>query len=485
MKNSITPRWGFWGLVVGMTVVSALLVLTVRNAPKPLPQAAARRVSLLDVLKGTEAEAAGNLDGVGTAQLVSGNAPLALRKVGNYEEEGLSLEEVLPTEQGDGDVDSKVRQLSLELPDLRAPSPLKVESAALSKSVLDSLQPEAEPTFDHDAVWFEHTVEKGETLSVIAEKFHVKPETILRVNNLQSVHKLSIGQTLIIPKGEEFADDAKAELEERQARAKLQEEQAEPVTFKEYKVQAGDSLWTIAGKFELSIDSLLGVNNLTSDKLKPGLVLKIPNQDGIFVQVPKGATLDSLAKKYDVPVKAVMLANKMTDKKITVGKQLFLPGASKSVVEYRSASVGGGITAKSPAVAKAAPQSTGRFIWPVRGKINSPFGWRHHPVLKKRWFHTGVDIKGNSGTPIHAARSGQVIFSGWMNGYGKTVIIRHDSTYTTLYAHCSRVLVSKGQKVQQGQSIAHVGSTGRTTGPHLHFEVRINDKPTNPMSYLR
>lgn len=487
MNQNTTPRWSFWAFIGTAVGLSALLALAFWNSPHPQPQASTRRVSLLEVLRGTNAEAAGNLDGTGSAQLVSGSAPLARREATPYEEEGLALEEVLPTEQGDGDVDSKVRQLSLSLPDLRAPEPVNVDMAQLSQSVLDSVQTNTEPTFDHDAVWVEHTVAKGETLSVISEKYHIKAETLLKVNNLSNAHKLAVGQVLIVPKGEEYAAEAREELIERQARVKAEEEHAEKVTFSEYTIVSGDSLWTIAGKFNLSIDTLLGVNNLKSDLLKPGVKIRVPNQDGVVTKVAKGDTLDKLAKKYDISAKAIALANNIDakGKGLTVGQEIFLPGASNSVLAYRNSGSNGGLSQKAPTVAKASPNSTGRFIWPVRGRINSPFGWRIHPVLKKRWFHTGIDIKGNTGTPIAAARDGQVIFAGWMNGYGRTVIIRHDSKYTTLYAHASSILVKKGQKVKQGQTIAKVGTSGRTTGPHLHFEVRINDKPTDPMSYLR
>lgn len=129
-------------------------------------------------------------------------------------------------------------------------------------------------------------------------------------------------------------------------------------------------------------------------------------------------------------------------------------------------------------------RGTGIFVYPVNGRITSGFGNRRHPILGSNRFHAGVDFGASYGTTIHAADAGQVIFSGWYGGYGRTVIIDHGGGMTTLYAHASRLFVSVGQSVSQGQAIAAVGSTGFSTGPHLHFEVRRNGNPTNPMAYL-
>ncbi len=128
------------------------------------------------------------------------------------------------------------------------------------------------------------------------------------------------------------------------------------------------------------------------------------------------------------------------------------------------------------------------FISPVNGRITSPFGWRTHPIFKSRIYHTGVDIGVPYGTPIKAANSGKVIFTGWYGGYGKVVIIDHGNCTgaptTTLYAHMSQIKTAKGENVSRGQVVGLVGTTGYSTGPHLHFEVRINGKPHNPLSYI-
>ncbi|MBE9111068.1 peptidoglycan DD-metalloendopeptidase family protein [Nodosilinea sp. LEGE 07298] len=129
-------------------------------------------------------------------------------------------------------------------------------------------------------------------------------------------------------------------------------------------------------------------------------------------------------------------------------------------------------------------RGTGRFVFPANGNISSGFGNRRHPILGYSRFHAGIDFAASQGTPIYAADSGRVIFSGWYGGYGQTVIIDHGDGISTLYAHASRLMVSEGQAVQQGQAIAAVGSTGLSTGPHLHFEVRQNGNPVNPVAYL-
>lgn len=126
------------------------------------------------------------------------------------------------------------------------------------------------------------------------------------------------------------------------------------------------------------------------------------------------------------------------------------------------------------------------IIWPISSRVlTSYFGYRIHPIFRTRQYHSGLDISAHSGTPIRAALSGVVISSGWQGGYGKCVIIDHGKGLATLYAHASALYVSSGQRVNKGDQIAGVGSTGFSTGPHLHFEVRVNGNPVNPLSYLK
>ncbi len=129
-------------------------------------------------------------------------------------------------------------------------------------------------------------------------------------------------------------------------------------------------------------------------------------------------------------------------------------------------------------------QGSGAFIWPVNGVITSPFGYRNHPIFGRSILHSGIDIGVDEGTPVHAADGGVVVEADWIGGYGNAVIIDHGNGLSTLYGHNSSLAVSAGQTVSQGQVIAYAGSTGNSTGPHVHFEVRANGDPVDPSAYL-
>ncbi len=129
-------------------------------------------------------------------------------------------------------------------------------------------------------------------------------------------------------------------------------------------------------------------------------------------------------------------------------------------------------------------QGSGQLGWPVSGEITSPYGYRTHPIWGTTIYHSGIDIGVDEGTPVHAADGGTVVWSGWMGGYGYAVVIDHGNGMSTLYGHNSELAVSEGQDVSKGQVIAYAGSTGNSTGPHVHFEVRISGDPVDPMGYL-
>ena len=203
---------------------------------------------------------------------------------------------------------------------------------------------------------------------------------------------------------------------------------------------------------------------------------------GIYHTVQKGQTLYQIAQVYELDIEVVSRANHILDaSKIKVGDRLWIPGARrvlsvpKSSSSLRSEKIR---TAKKKKTPKARPRK-GILIWPAKGTLTSGFGKRNGRK------HEGIDIAGPKGTAIYSAAAGEVVFSGWgPTGYGKMVIIKHAHHLTTVYAHNSKILVKKGKYVKQGQKISLMGSTGRSTGPHLHLEVRKDTEPKNPIKYL-
>ncbi|HEY6393988.1 MAG TPA: M23 family metallopeptidase [Candidatus Binataceae bacterium] len=187
--------------------------------------------------------------------------------------------------------------------------------------------------------------------------------------------------------------------------------------------------------------------------------------------VVAGETVYRIAQNYGVSVGRLLTANGMTDpRELHVGQVLVIPGG------YQTASLGGGSSRPSPF--RGARESR-QFSWPVsNGVVSSAYGIRNGAM------HNGVDISAPAGTPVHAADSGVVIFSGTLHGYGNTVIIRHDDRYATVYGHNEVNMVREGQNVTRGQTIAQIGRTGRTTGANLHFEVRRDNLARDPLAFL-
>ena len=194
--------------------------------------------------------------------------------------------------------------------------------------------------------------------------------------------------------------------------------------------------------------------------------------DGVYHTVQKGQTLYRIAKAYALDVKVLQRTNHIGDpSKLKEGTRLWILGARR-VLQIPSH------TAKKKTSPTVKPRK-GFFIWPAKGTLTSRFGMRNGRK------HEGIDIAAPKGTPIHSAADGKVVFSGWgPTGYGKMVIIKHKHHLTTLYAHNSKLLVKKGSRVKQGQKISLMGNTGRSTGPHLHFEVRNDTHPKDPIKYL-
>jgi murein DD-endopeptidase MepM/ murein hydrolase activator NlpD len=216
-----------------------------------------------------------------------------------------------------------------------------------------------------------------------------------------------------------------------------------------------------------------------SSRLKPISIFKFKEKTkGVYHTVKKGETLWRIAKTYKIDVKKLKRANHITDeRKVEAGTKLFIPGAKKlaKVKSIKPKLKKASLDRRIPSIKKK-----GFFVWPLKGDITSRYGIRNNQK------HDGIDIAAPKGSTIHAAASGKVMFSGWgPTGYGKMVIIKHNKKWVTVYAHNSKNLVRKNHRVKKGEKIALVGATGRATGPHLHFELRDNRDPVNPLSYLK
>ena len=319
-------------------------------------------------------------------------------------------------------------------------------------------------------------VNSGETLSKISEAYGVSIENIMKANELTDQHRIREGQALYLPDGDGTVEVTLQHVRNLKNAEVAKLKQAPPVEITDYVVKAGDTLWNIANEFNLDINSIFGTNKLSEgDVLKVGSTVRIPNQDGIFITVKDGHTLERLANEYSIYQEAIISANRLPGTVLSKDSELFLPGAT---VATTAASSGSRNTSSSVTARRS-------FAWPVVGSISSQYGWRRDPITRNRTFHSGLDIRAPRGRTIVAASAGRVVHAGRMGGYGLTVVISHPGGITTLYGHNSRLLVNVGANVNRGQAIAQIGSTGRSTGNHLHFEVRSGGKAVNPIQYLR
>ncbi|MDR1515378.1 MAG: LysM peptidoglycan-binding domain-containing M23 family metallopeptidase [Synergistaceae bacterium] len=332
---------------------------------------------------------------------------------------------------------------------------------------------------DESQFWKEISVSAGETLSAISEKHGLTIKDIMTANELTDQHKLREGQGLYIPLSRDFVLETLSHVRELKEEAIKKRKYTAPVKVTNYVIMNGDTLWKIANAFDLDVNSLFGSNKISeTDVLKVGSTIRVPNQDGVFAAVKSGQTVKSLAAEYGIFEEAIRSANELSaDAVLTKGREIFLPGVK--IMAFVETQKG------RKAVVKEKVGAVKGFGWPVVGKISSSFGWRKDPVRGGRDFHTGLDIRAPRGRQVVASSAGKVVHSGWMGGYGKTVVIQHPGGVTTLYGHCSKLLVKAGTNVRRGERIALVGSTGRSTGNHVHFEVRKGGSPTNPLKVLR
>ncbi len=229
----------------------------------------------------------------------------------------------------------------------------------------------------------------------------------------------------------------------------------------EYEVRSGDTIWDIASAFGTDPDSLAIINEMSNaNRLQPGQLLRVLNMPGLLYRVDPGDEVADIADAYGINSEDILAVNFIrSGDDLTVGQEIILPYAR-------------------PAREAVLAARGELWLWPVSGRITSFFG--------PRWgsFHTGIDISAPTGTPVAASRGGRVVFAGWRGSYGNLVIVDHRDGKTTWYAHLSRFAVGTGAWVERGQTLGFVGSTGRSTGPHVHLEIRVHDQPQNPLNFL-
>lgn len=230
---------------------------------------------------------------------------------------------------------------------------------------------------------------------------------------------------------------------------------------------------------------------------KSGEKSTVPKETLVTHIVHPGECLWTISKAYGVPIGSIMDRNGLEQEIILIGQELKIPIGELSgettlsgdeLAENESdgsCPVAG--EAQPPEAVAAASFGESQFIWPVKGPcwMSSSYGRRFHPIYRKYKFHNGIDIAGRHGTPIVAVADGQVVFSGYKTYSGKVVYIKHANGLTSIYAHCSKLLLKKGSSVKKGQTIARMGRTGQVTGIHLHFGITQDKKFVNPMKHLR
>jgi len=240
------------------------------------------------------------------------------------------------------------------------------------------------------------------------------------------------------------------------------------LSYSVYRVKAGDMVGIIAENFGITQDTIISVNNIRQTRtIQPGDYFRIPNIPGIIYTVRQdGETIASITKEYEVNAEKCSYVNNIEEEALlTAGTTLFIPDAELDYVTRQE--INGDL-----------------FRRPIKAwyYISSYFGWRNSPFTGQRSYHSGIDMACPTGTKIYGALSGTVTTAGWSDVYGNYVIVRHHSGYKTLYAHMSKINVRVGQYVTQDSILGYVGSTGLSTGPHLHFTVYKNGVAVNPQN---
>lgn len=245
----------------------------------------------------------------------------------------------------------------------------------------------------------------------------------------------------------------------------------------DYKVESGDTLSSIAQKFGVSSSTIKWANDLQRDQIKPGQVLKILPVTGVSYTVKSGDTLESVAKKFSAEQQAILdfpFNDIPDDFALKVGQLLIVPDGTPPETKAPAKPQ---YLAKGPTSSAFSAPGGAQFIWPTNGVLTQYYSW----------YHPGTDIANRKGPGVAVADGGTVIVAGWPDstGYGNRVVVDHGNGYTSLYAHLANIYVSAGQAVSRGQLIGQMGSTGRSTGTHLHLEIRYKGVALNPLAILK
>ena len=302
-------------------------------------------------------------------------------------------------------------------------------------------------------------IQAGESLGEIAERYGISVDALMQFNGLESAI-LHPGDEVMIPYLEATGGAAETE-------------QALPPGFIAHTLQPGESLATLSELYGVVTEDVIGANpNLSSlDRLPAGIELLVPPEPGLVVTLEPGERIQDLMAEYGLNALELMNANGFASPRdIRPGVMVFLPGVPPTRALERLAQV---------------RQAENRYIWPLHGRITSYYG-RRNMGMGTAGFHQAIDVSAPSGTPVVAARSGTVSEAGWSErGYGNLIKIAHADGDETWYAHQSEIYVTAGVYVNQGDTIGLVGSTGLSTGPHLHFEVHENGEPIDPLTHLQ
>lgn len=302
------------------------------------------------------------------------------------------------------------------------------------------------------------TVQPGETLAEIASRYDIPVDALMEANGLEDA-LLQPGQRLTVPLQEPTGGAADTAPEP-------------PPSFLRHVLAPGETLSEVVDRYGIGMDALVGANpDLSSlDRLPVGVELLIPPREGLLATLEPGDDLASLVRRHGADPVEVLRANGIeSPAQVRAGMLVFLPGVEPTRALERLAEV---------------RERENRYVWPVHGRITSYYG-RRNLGMGTANFHQGVDVAAPIGTAIVAARSGTVTFAGWSNaGYGYLVRIRHAGNEESYYAHQSEMYVSVGQHVRQGDVIGRIGSTGLSTGPHLHFEIRRAGRAHDPLGEL-